>query len=329
MRLVQPVNTLLLDANDPADLLRAAELLAAGQLVAVPTETVYGLAADARNPQAVAGIFAAKGRPSSHPLITHLAGVDEVGRWAQHVPPWVDGLLRTLWPGPLTVLLEKQAWVPEVITGGLPSIGLRMPAHPVLLRLMQDTGLALAAPSANRYQKLSPTTAAQVLDGLDGRIAAVLDGGPCRVGTESTILLAEQRGARILRAGPIGAAQLQALLPFEVQTPEVHGYAVPGNQELHYQPEARLFIKPASEILELLQGRCGDIGCLAHSPEFGKLHSPNLLVLPADHHRYRRELYASLHRLDRMQFRQIWVEQPPADPDWLDIRDRLGRAAVK
>ena len=323
------MKTLLLDARDPSDVQRAGELLAAGQLVAVPTETVYGLAADARNPQAVAAIFTAKGRPSNHPLITHLASVDAVGDWAQQVPSWVDPLLRVFWPGPLTLLLQKQAWVPEVITGGLPSIGLRMPAHPVLLQMMQHAGLSLAAPSANRYQKLSPTTAEQVMAGMEGRIAAVLDGGPCQVGTESTILLAEEGSARILRAGPITAAQLQPHLPFEVKAFEAHDLAVPGNQKLHYQPEARLFIKSADDILDMLNEPDAGIGCLVYSAACSQAHAPNLIALPPDHQGYRRQLYSSLHRLDRMQLKQIWVESPPQNADWLDIWDRLSRASAK
>lgn len=326
---MQPMNTLLLDARVPEDLQHAASLLAAGQLVAVPTETVYGLAADATNPQAVAAIFTAKGRPSSHPLITHVSSIDEVSRWAQHVPAWVEGLLHVFWPGPLTLILEKQPWVPEVITGGLPSIGLRMPAHPVLLQMMRCAGLALAAPSANRYQKLSPTSAKQVMAGLGGRIAAVLDGGPCSVGTESTILMAKADEARILRDGPVTAQQLQPHLPVEVKSFEAHSHAVPGNQKLHYQPEAKLFIKSTKDMLEALRYPSANIGYLVYSTPLATLQSPTFLVLPSDHQGYRRNLYASLHRLDQRRLQQIWVESPPLSPDWLDIHDRLNRAADK
>ncbi|HEX4910354.1 MAG TPA: L-threonylcarbamoyladenylate synthase, partial [Permianibacter sp.] len=156
------------------DLNRAGHLLRAGELVAVPTETVYGLAADASNPAAVAKIFAAKGRPADHPLIVHLAGLDQLTRWACEIPDWLPPVLAQLWPGPLTVILKKQPQVSDVITGGLPTVGLRVPNHPLLRALLQQFDLAVAAPSANPYQQLSPTRAEHVLAGLRGKIAAVL-----------------------------------------------------------------------------------------------------------------------------------------------------------
>jgi L-threonylcarbamoyladenylate synthase len=321
------VKTELLNAQDPADVKRAGELLLAGQLVAVPTETVYGLATDASNPEAVAAIFAAKQRPRNHPLITHVAAIDQLAHWAQRIPPCVNDLVNHFWPGPLTLLLEKHPRVSDVVTGGLPTIGIRMPAHPVLLDLLRSCQLAVAAPSANPYQKLSPTTAEQVLAGLDGKIAAVLDGGPCSVGTESTILRVGEGSAEILRSGPIAAAELEECLPFKVRVPEAHQQAVSGNKPVHYQPNARVLVKSTDEILRLSATKTDAVGCLIYSETLKQLALGNSKAMPADHSGYRKVFYSSLFALDQMDLQQIWVESPPRTPQWLDIWDRLSRAA--
>jgi L-threonylcarbamoyladenylate synthase len=320
------MRTELLSAHDPAQLERAGQLLKRGELVAVPTETVYGLAADATNPAAVLKIFEAKQRPRNHPLIVHLAAAEQLPHWAQSVPDWVDAVARRFWPGPLTLLLEKHPQVSEVITGGLATIAVRVPDHPVLLELMRRFDLALAAPSANPHRKLSPTTAEQVLRGLGGKIAAVLDGGPCREGTESTILRVHGTTAEILRSGPISAADLERCLPFPVLTPGAHEHAVPGNQSVHYRPNARLVLGSAEELIPLLRDPPNDTGFLVHSPTLKQFGVENLVAMPEDHRAYRRALYATLHELDQ-RVAQIWVEAPPEDPEWLDILDRLTRAA--
>jgi L-threonylcarbamoyladenylate synthase len=288
---------------------------------------VYGLAADAENPRAVARIFEAKQRPRNHPLIVHLASATELRRWAKTVPPWVDEVVGRFWPGPLTLVLEKHPRVSDVITGGLPTIGLRSPDHPVLLTLLQRFRLALAAPSANPYQKLSPTTAEQVLSGLGGKIAAVLDGGPCAEGTESTILRVHRQRGEILRSGPISAAELETCLPFPVHTPEHHTQAVSGNKRVHYRPDASLVIRSAAELLPVLRSPPEGSGFMVHSPQLGRFDVDHLVVMPREHRAYRRALYATLYELDRKVTR-IWVERPPEGPDWLDIRDRLSRAAA-
>jgi L-threonylcarbamoyladenylate synthase len=320
------MKTELLNARDPAQLRRAGELLKAGELVAIPTETVYGLAADASNPEAVARIFAAKQRPRSHPLIVHLASAKQLPRWARTVPDWVHAVAERFWPGPLTLLLEKHPQVPDIVTGGLPTIGLRVPDQPVVLALLEQFDLAVAAPSANPYQKLSPTTASQVLAALDGKIAAVLDDGPCTVGTESTILRVHQETAEILRSGPITAEDLAPYLPFPVKTPARHDVAVSGNRKVHYRPNAGLFIRSAEELLPLLERPPEGAGFLVYSPELARFAADHVIVMPPDHRGYRKALYARLHELDQ-QVQQIWVERPPDEPEWLDIRDRLGRAA--
>jgi L-threonylcarbamoyladenylate synthase len=322
------MKTELLNADDPAQVQQAGNLLRAGELVAVPTETVYGLAADASNPEAVARIFAAKQRPRSHPLIVHLASAEQLPRWARNVPDWVARVAERFWPGPLTLLLEKHPRVPDIVTGGLPTIGLRVPDQPVLLGLLKRFDLAVAAPSANLYQRLSPTTAEQVMATLGGTIAAVLDGGPCSVGTESTILRVREKTAEILRSGPISAEDLAPYLPFPVITPESHDLAVSGNKRVHYRPNAGLFIRSAEELLRLLENPPDDAGFLVHSPELKRFSTEHLVPMPEHHREYRRILYATLHELD-MRVKQIWVEAPPEDPEWLDIRDRLGRAASR
>lgn len=318
-----------LDAHNAAHLQRAGELLRAGELVAVPTETVYGLAADASNPDAVRKIFTAKGRPSDHPLITHLASLDQLPRWVRTVPEWVQPLAQAFWPGPLTLLFERHPAVSDVITGGLPTIGIRIPDHPVLLPLLQAFDLAVAAPSANPYQKLSPTSADQVLAGLDGKIAAVLDGGPCAVGTESTILRVGQHCAEILRSGPITAAELQPWLQVPVRTPQVHEHAVSGNKKVHYQPNARVILCPGDELPTRLAAAGPGSAALVYSAALPTLPGQQVTRLPADPRGYRQALYATLYALDRAGVETLLVETPPDQPAWADIRDRLSRAAAR
>lgn len=317
-----------LQIQNPHHLQRAGELLRAGELVAVPTETVYGLAADATNPQAVLKIFQAKQRPVNHPLITHIASFEQLPRWVNHIPEWVIPLADAFWPGPLTLLFERNPAASEVITGGLRTIGIRMPAQPALLSLMRQFDLALAAPSANPYQRLSPTSVEQVLDGLDGKIAAVLDGGPCGVGTESTILSVSEQRAEILRSGPVSAEALQAHLSVPVVTPEAHHEAVSGNKKVHYQPRAKVMLCDA-ETLPALSATLGDdAGALVYSAQAQTLPLRHVMVMSNDHLGYRRDLYASLFALDQAGVRYVLVEAPPRQVSWCDIWDRLSRAAA-
>ena len=316
--------TLLLSALTDQD--AAAKLLQAGELVAVPTETVYGLAADASNPQAVAKIFIAKGRPANHPLIVHIGDLAQLNNWARDIPPQALLLAKAFWPGPLTLLLAKADHVSPVVTGGKDSIGIRMPAHPVLLALLQRTGLAVAAPSANPYKKLSPTSALQVMAGLDGRIAAVLDGGDCSVGLESTIVDLTSAQPQVLRAGPISAAELETVLGVPVSVPKSHNVAVPGNVKAHYQPGKPLKIFSKAELLSTLQQSTDAVICLYQSAEFTDLALPHCRKLPQDKAGYARLLYRSLFEADAMPGSQIYLEQPPQTPEWDDVNDRLRRA---
>ncbi len=322
--------TARLDPARPDDIREAARLLGAGGLVALPTETVYGLAADARNPEAVRGIFAAKGRPANHPLIVHLTAPAQLADWARAVPDRAWRLAEAFWPGPLTLLLHKAPHVSGVVTGGLDTVGLRMPAHPVMRAVLAAFGGAVAAPSANPYQRLSPTTAAQVLAGLDGRIDAVVDGGACPVGLESTIVDLTGAVPRIVRAGPVTRAALEAALGEPVEFPERHDVAVSGNQAVHYRPHTPLFTADAATLRARLAALAPDARvALVHlSPDLplpaGVLHAERM---PADKAGYARVLYGTLHALDALGAAEIWLETPPAGEDWRDVHDRLARAA--
>lgn len=326
------MQTLLLQASSASDCASAVRLLAHGELVAVPTETVYGLAADARQSDAVQKIFAAKDRPRSHPLIVHLDSADKLPQWATQIPPAADALAKAFWPGPLTLLLHKAPDVDSTVTGGRDTIALRVPDHPVLLQIIAALGSGIAAPSANPHKRLSPTSAAQVLAGLGGRIAAVLDGGPCKVGLESTIVDLTGDTPRILRSGPVTREQLEAVLGRRVELPLRHDTAVPGNMQVHYQPHAPLHLLPRQELLAHLQAHpLVQLGALflGSIPDELALHSRlHCVALPADKQGYARELYQRLHELDSLHPARILLEAPPQHEAWLDVHDRLARAAT-
>ena len=242
-----------------ADYTRAVELLQAGELVAFPTETVYGLGADAANPEAVAKIFAAKGRPADHPLIVHLAGHDAVDHWAEQVPAVAWELMETFWPGPLTLILKKQSWVPDAVTGGQDTVGLRVPGHPVALELLRRfaaiTGehAGIAAPSANRFGRISPTTAAHVEEELGEQISLILDGGPCKVGIESTIVDCSREEPAILRPGHILPEHLAAVFGRQVAIQTATGAPrVSGSLVAHYAPQTPMRVVAGSRLLDFL-----------------------------------------------------------------------------
>lgn len=321
------MTTLRLDASLHADIVQAATLLQQGKLVAVPTETVYGLAADATNPTAVSAIFQAKGRPADHPLIVHLHDKAALSNWAKAIPPVAWQLVDAFWPGPLTLLLAKADHVSPVITGGLPSIGLRMPAHPALLQVLQQYQLAVAAPSANRYKKLSPTSAEQVLAGLDGRIDAVLDGGVCRHGVESTIVDLTAEQVQIVRSGPITASQLAAVLGQPVLQPEQHQVKVAGNVAAHYQPDTPLLCLNTQQLQEQLALNSPDVAVLHYTPLPEKPANIVSLPMPQQADAYASCLYRTLYNADKLGVSAIWCELPPQGEDWLAVLDRLSRAA--
>jgi L-threonylcarbamoyladenylate synthase len=341
------MQTRMLHADRPDDRAEALRLLRTGRLVAVPTETVYGLAGDASNPEAVRAIFAAKGRPVNHPLIVHLPTAEHMQRWATEIPVAAWRLAEAFWPGPLTLLLRKSPTVATEATGGLDTIGLRVPAHAVLRQLLVDLDGGLAAPSANPYQRLSPTTAKQVMQGLGGRIDAILDGGPCTVGLESTIVDltgSDVHGSmpRIVRAGPITRSQIEAVLGMKVEFPEQHSTAVPGNVAVHYQPRTPLHVIDTDALrteLRRLGGQASRIAVAHYSADIYRQdpHATDAAVLsgvlahlrlPTDKAGYARNLYRVLHALDGIGATAIWLEQPPQTEDWRDVNDRLSKAAI-
>ncbi|MAD73280.1 MAG: threonylcarbamoyl-AMP synthase [Rheinheimera sp.] len=320
------MNTMLLSTESDSDIKLCADFLHNGQLVAVPTETVYGLAADATNPEAVNAIFAAKGRPANHPLIVHVSDIAAIGQWAKNVSNTAFALADAFWPGPLTLLLHKADHVSSVVTGGLNTIGLRMPSHPVLLSLLQQYELTVAAPSANLYKKLSPTSARQVLAGMQGKIPAVLDGGDCQYGLESTIVDLTGDKPVIVRSGPVSAADIAAVLGEAVAQPKQHSVAVPGNIDAHYQPDKTLYCAHLAELTIKLDGLKRPVALLhySHFPAHPMVIS---YPMPTNAAMYGQQLYRTLFRADQSAVAAIWCELPPVEDGWRAIHDRLTRAS--
>ncbi len=317
------------------ELARAVAALRAGELVAFPTETVYGLGADARNPQAVAKIFAAKGRPADHPLIVHLARADSLPAWARELPPAAEKLAAAFWPGPLTMILKRARGVPDAVTGGQDTVGLRVPDHPLALELLAafagDNHGGLAAPSANRFGRISPTTAAHVRAELGNAISMVLDGGPCAVGIESTIIDLSRGTPALLRPGAISAAQLAQVLGSEVADAAAAGAdrpRVPGSLAAHYAPATPLQQVPGEILVEAAaqaQARGQRVAVLARRATAELSEGLLWQQAPLDLAGYAHELYASLRRLDAAGCDLILVETVPSA--WSAVADRLSRAA--
>jgi L-threonylcarbamoyladenylate synthase len=319
-----------LSAN-PEDLETAADLLRAGALVAIPTETVYGLAADASNPAAVRAIFAAKGRPADHPVIVHLPASSALDEWAADVPEAARRLAGEFWPGPLTLVLRRASHVDPVITGGQDTIGLRVPAHPATQALLQRFGGAVAAPSANRFGHVSPTTAEHVLSEFDDEVAAVLDGGPCEVGVESTIVDLSAEKPRLLRPGMIPTEALEHVLRMPLEVPaDRQGPRASGRLPSHYAPRAPVRLVPGEELTgaAAVAAERGPVAVLSHQP--GPAPRPGVYwqSLPADPAGYAHELYAALRAADETNPAEILVERVPDNDAWAAIADRLERAAA-
>ncbi len=322
--------------SSAADIRRAADLLRAGELVAFPTETVYGLGADASDPAAVAKIFAAKGRPADHPLIVHLPGDDQIERWARDVPPVAYELAEAFWPGPLTLILKRQPSVPDAVTGGQDTVGLRVPGHPLALELLREFSGArwsgVAAPSANRFGHVSPTTAQHVREDLGAAVAMVLDGGPCRVGIESTIL--DLSGARpaILRPGMVDVGAIAQILG---EMPAIGGGAaaprVAGSLDAHYAPRTPLLLVPGDGLAIAVRNAIAGREKIAVISCFEAPLQHDLIAwrrAPADAAGFAHDLYANLHDLDRLGCARIIVQSPPQSEPWRAVMDRLKRAAA-
>lgn len=305
---------------------RAVALLRAGELVAFPTETVYGLGADASNPEAVHKIFAAKHRPTNHPLIVHLADAAQLPDWACEIPDEARVLAKAFWPGPMTLILKKQPHVPDAATGGQDTIGLRVPDHPVALEMLRAFGGGVAGPSANRFGHVSPTTAQHVRDEFGDAVSLVLDGGPSQVGIESTIIDLSRDEIVILRPGMIGARAIGAVLGKmpRGRVANEHAPRVSGSLSAHYAPHTRMRFASRAEI----EAAAKDCAVLSHATEYPQGRYAMCIEAPFDPAGYARELYANLRALDVSGAREILVEALPADQDWDAIYDRLGRAVT-
>ena len=307
---------------------QAVMLLREGKLIGLPTETVYGLAADASNSVAVREIFRLKGRPADHPVIVHLASSGQLTEWAVLSDDRAMRLAKAFWPGPLTLVLPKLPHVDEQLTGGQQTIAVRVPAHPVARQILKKFGGGLAAPSANRFGKISPTMAHHVRDEFGSELPLVVEGGDCEVGLESTILslIAEPE---LLRPGAISRAELERVIGAPVQLSNRLGQRASGLLERHYSPTTPAVLSERANIRTLLASseyadrRIGLL-LLSDDSDLGE----HVVTLPDDPRGYGRQLYSSLRRLDQLQFDTIVIEQPPQGSEWAAVNDRLGRATA-
>jgi len=294
-----------------ADITRAAALIRAGELVAFPTETVYGLGTNALDTAAIDKIYAAKGRPPSSPLIVHVSSIEMARGLVREWPEQAEKLSRKFWPGPLTLVLPKQPHVPDRLTAGLDTVGVRMPANPIAQALIREAGVPIAAPSANLFSELSPTTAQHVRDAMEDKVAMVLDGGRTTVGIESTVLSLAGSGAVLLRPGMVTRQEIEAVIgPVQVLGPLEEGaHASPGRHARHYSPKTPLILVERGEGLPGGRGIC--------------------LQMPTDPREYAAVLYERLHDADAQGWDWIAIERPPCGDEWSAIRDRLERAAAR
>lgn len=298
---------------DEAAIQRAAEAIQEGLLVGMPTETVYGIAADATNVHAVRATFVLKGRPSENPLIVHVADVEQALEVVSEFPDPARVLAQRFWPGPLTMVLPKSARTPDEVTAGLDTVAVRMPSHPVARSLIQLSGRPLSAPSANRFMALSPTTAQMISPEIAEGLALILDGGPCEVGIESTVVSVESDEVAVLRPGIISAVQISDALGRPLHTGAPQPHASPGMYRRHYAPSTRIVL-----VERLLPGQPG---LTLRTPSEGQIQMPD------QPEAYARRLYAALGELDALGLREAFVEAPPTGPEWDAVWDRLTKAS--
>jgi L-threonylcarbamoyladenylate synthase len=302
----------------------AAALLRDGKLVAFPTETVYGLGANALDFVAVSRIFEAKGRPQTSPLIVHVSSIEMARELAAEWPDAAQRLAERFWPGPLTLVVKKRPLIPDIVTAGLPTVGLRMPAHPVALALLQEADIPVAAPSANRFTQLSPTTAEHVRRGLGRRVAHVLDGGPCQVGIESTVLSVVKEPFVLLRPGGISRTQIEEVVgPVALHDqPMAAAHPSPGMHPQHYSPKTPLMLVSEGAVPESGKGVYLQ---LRSQP----VCDARVVAMPGNPREYAARLYAVLHDLDDSGYDWIAVEAPDQTPEWEGVLDRLRRASAR
>jgi L-threonylcarbamoyladenylate synthase len=302
----------------------AAALLREGKLVAFPTETVYGLGANALDFLAISRIFHAKGRPRTSPLIVHVSSIDMARELAAEWPDAAQRLAERFWPGPLTLVVKKKSSIPDIVTAGLPTVGLRMPAHPVALALLRESGIPVAAPSANRFTQLSPTTAEHVRRGLGRQVAYVLDGGPCQVGIESTVLSLVEQPFVVLRPGGISRLQIEEVVGpvASHDQPTTGAHPSPGMHPQHYSPKTPLLLLSGGSVPRSGKGAYLQ---LRSEPQ----HDAMVVAMPANPREYAARLYAVLHDLDDAGYDWIAVEAPKETPEWEGVLDRLRRASAR
>lgn len=306
------------------NLLECADRLRSGSLVAMPTETVYGLAADARQDAAVKQVFALKGRPATNPLIVHLEDAAQATEWASAVPTAARALMTAFWPGPLTLVLPARDDVSRLVTAGQDSVALRVPAHPTARALLGAFGGALVAPSANRYMSISPTCAAHVAQQFADSDLLILDGGRCQVGLESTIVsVLEGDRPRLLRTGMLGQSALEAVLDQPLADRD-GGLRAPGQHHRHYAPGTATLAFREAPTEALASADCGWLWCGRAQPSQGPA-----LDLGAEPEIYAAKLYAALYELDALGLSRLYIQLPPADAAWAAVHDRLARASQR
>jgi L-threonylcarbamoyladenylate synthase len=301
---------------------QAVAILKSGGLVAIPTETVYGLGADAANPAAVARIFAAKGRPASHPLIVHIADISLLDRWAVDISPDAVALAKAFWPGPLTLILKKAVGVLDAVTGGQSTVGIRIPSHPVALELLKAFGGGVAAPSANQFTHVSPTTAAAVQEELGDKVDLILEGGECEVGLESTIIDTTGDVPVILRPGMITKTDIEAVLKKTVLVKtSASAVRVPGMHDVHYAPVTRTKLLTSHHI------HPDELPAAVLTRSGLTMDNVRSMLISADPKQYAHDLYRLLRELDHMQLKTIFIEPVPEGSEWDAIRDRILKAS--
>lgn len=305
---------------------RAAELLRAGGLVAFPTETVYGLGADAASAKAVARLYAVKRRPADHPVIVHFASAQGAFAWARDVPAAARKLAERFWPGPLTLILKRSALARDFVTGGQDTIGLRVPSHPVAQAMLRVFGSGVAAPSANRFGRVSPTTAAHVRADLGSEVDLVLEGGASEIGIESTIVDLSRERPVLLRPGHIGTRELEEALGGLLAPADAAAPRAPGTLERHYAPRTTARLVPPHALDAEIARLGARIAVLAFSRPDERVDY--WLRIPRDPAAYAQRLYAALRELDGAGCEQILIESPPEEPAWQAVRDRLLRATA-
>ena len=302
---------------------RAAEILRAGGLVAFPTETVYGLGADASNPEAVARLYAVKRRPADHPVIVHFGSAQEAFQWGKDVPESARVLAQRFWPGPLTLILKRSNKAKDFVPGGQPSVGVRVPSHPVAQELLKAFGSGIAAPSANRFGFVSPTTAAHVHEDLASDVDLVLEGGAAEIGIESTIVDLSSPKPVLLRPGAISKAQLEEIL-LSIEDKNETGVRHSGGLERHYAPRTPARLVPTHVLDQEISRSMNRVAVLAFSRPDERVDY--WLRIPRDPAGYAQRLYAALRELDGAGCEAILVEEPPATAEWAAVHDRLKRA---